>query len=140
MRYNEPFKKRLSELLNNFNLTYRWDILHLSNRAHIAARKSTAYEKKKAAKKKGADSEEFAEYDYDCDLENSSDCTGTEISELIDYIQSKAKEWRTGIKFTGLVLENINFKRPKIWSSTRMCLYEFEMTIRFLENKQYFEV
>ena len=128
----------MSELLNNFNLTFRWDLLHLSNRAHIAARKSTKYERKKAAKKNCTN---LAEFDnYDCDLDDPPDNSGTEISELIDYIQSKAKEWRTGIKFTGLVLENINFKRPKIWSSTRMCLYEFEMTIRFLENKHYFEV
>ena len=138
MRYNEPFKKRISELLGNFNLTFRWDLLHLSNRAHIAARKSTKYEIKKAAKKRTTTSEEID--DYDCDLEITPDNSSTKISELIDYIQSKAKEWRTGIKFTGLILENINFKRPKIWSNTRMCLYEFDMTLRFLENKHFFEV
>ena len=133
MRYNEPFKKRISELLGNFNLTFRWDLLHLSNRAHIAARKSTKYEIKKAAKKRTTTSEEID--DYDCDLEITPDNSITKISEQIDYIQSKAKEWRTGIKFTGLILENINFKRPKIWSNTRMCLYEFDMTLSFfLEN------
>ena len=138
MRYNEPFKKKISELLGNFNLTFRWDLLHLSNRAHIAARKLTKYERKKAAKNETEISEEID--DYDCDLDITPDNSSTKISELIDYIQSKAKEWRTGIKFTGLILEKINFKRPKIWSNTRMCLYEFEMTLRFLENKHLFEV
>ena len=138
MRYNEPFKKRLSDLLDNFNLTFRWDLLHLSNRSHIAARKSTKYETKKAAEKRVTISQEVD--DYNSDLEDTPDNSCTEISMLIDYIQSEAKEWRTGIKFTGLILENINFKRPKIWSCTRMCLYEFDMTLRFLENKHYFEV
>ena len=31
------------------------------------------------------------------------------------------------------------FKRPKLWSSTRMVVYEFEMLERFFENQIYFD-
>ena len=51
MQKNEPFKKRLSELLDRYTLTFRWDLLHLANRAHMAARGSTEYEKEEAPKK-----------------------------------------------------------------------------------------
>ena len=84
MRKNKHFKKRLSELLDCYKLTYRWDLLHLANRSHIAARGYTKYEQKKATTSEEADDDN----DYDS-IEN------TEISELIDYIQSEAKKYRT---------------------------------------------
>ena len=134
IRKNEPFKKRLREVLDHNELTFRWDLLHLCNRSHISARGSTKYEVKKASKKKA---NAFEETD-DNDLIEST--ITTEIGELIDFIQLEAKKYRTGIRYTELHMNAINFKRPKIWSTTRMCLYEFEMTLRFLENKVYFEI
>lgn len=135
MRKNQPFKNRLSELLDRYKLTYRWDLLHLSNRAHIAARGSTKYEQKKASEN-AADLEEIE--DDECNKSENTSSTG--ISELIDSIQHLSKKNRTGITYTGIQISAINFKRPKIWSCTRMCLYEYDMTLRFLENKVYFEV
>ena len=50
------------------------------------------------------------------------------VKELIDYIQNEAKKFRTGIKYTQLTeVTEGNFKRPKVWSNTRMVVYEFEM-------------
>ena len=123
----------MREVLDHNELTFRWDLLHLCNRSHISARGSTKYEVKKASKKKA---NAFEETD-DNDLIEST--ITTEIGELIDFIQLEAKKYRTGIRYTELHMNAINFKRPKIWSTTRMCLYEFKMTLRFLENKVYFE-
>ena len=45
---------------------------------------------------------------------------------------------RTGIEFAKLKEISMSlFKRPKVWSSTRMVVYEFEMVERFLENSMY---
>ena len=41
---NKNFKETLKELLNNQNFMFRWDPLHLFNRAHIYARGSVDYE------------------------------------------------------------------------------------------------
>ena len=133
---NGPFKKRLSELLDRYKLTFRWDLLHLANRAHMAARGSTDYEKEVAPKKANSSSETVD--DDEVIFEEGTD--PTTLSKLIDYIQSNAKKNRTGIVYTGLIIDDSKFKRPKIWSSTRMCLYEYDMNHRFLENKVYFEV
>ena len=137
MRKNEPFKKRLSELLDRYKLTFRWDLLHLANRAHMAARGCTDYEKQMKTKEIDS-STETAEDDDDIIFAESTDAT--KLSELIDYIQCNAKKNRTGIIYTGLKIDDSHFKRPKIWSATRMCLFEYDMTHRFLENKLYFEV
>ena len=61
------------------------------------------------------------------------------IAELINNIQKTAKKYRTGIFYTDLKLSS-SFLRPKVWSCTRMCLYEFEMVHRFLQNREYFDV
>jgi len=132
MRKNKPFKKRLQELLDKYNLTFRWDLLHLGNRAHIAARGPTKYETKKKLKKLTDDGED----------DSSEDGTQvTELGELINYIQGHSKTFRSGIKFTGMQMSlDFKFLRPKVWSSTRMCLFEWDMTMRFLQNKLYFEI
>ena len=41
---NYPFKNKFCELLQNPNLVFKWDILHLVNRAHMQARGLTSYE------------------------------------------------------------------------------------------------
>ena len=67
--------------------------------------------------------------------------TGGDLKELIDYIQNEAKNYRTGIKFTQLrQITNGQFKQPKIWSNTRMVVYEWDMLERFLENSKYFDI
>ena len=137
MQKNEPFKKRLSELLDRYTLTFRWDLLHLANRAHMAARGSTEYEKEEAPKKVN-DSTISKEDVDDIVIDQYSD--PTTVSELINYIQCNAKTNRTGIVYTGLKIDDSKFKRPNIWSATRMCLYEFDLNHRFLENKIFFEV
>ena len=48
---------------------------------------------------------------------------------------------RTGIEFAKLKEISMGlFKRPKVWSSTRMVVYEFEMVERFLENSMYLDI
>ena len=48
---------------------------------------------------------------------------------------------RTGIEFAKLKEIGMGlFKRPKVWSSTRMVVYEFEMVERFLENSMYLDI
>ena len=54
--------------------------------------------------------------------------------------QKEAKKYRTGIKYTHLkLISGGEFKHPKVWSNTRMVVYEFEMLERFLENQEYFD-
>ena len=130
MKGNEPFKTRITELLKNLELTFRWDMLHLCNRAHLVARGQTAYEKKKKEK----------DLEQGDEPEESDIISSTLLSDLINHIQRDAKKFRTGINYTSLKISVSDFKRPKVWSTTRMCLYEFEMTLRFLQNKLYFEV
>ena len=55
--------------------------------------------------------------------------------------QKTAKKFRNGIKYTELLRSTLGaFSRPKVWSQTRMVLYELDMLDRFLENKVYYEV
>ena len=127
MKGNQGFKDTLKDFLHE-NLQFRWDILHLCNRAHVDARGVTAADMKESAKYK--------------DLENihyEEESKSTPISQLIDYIQKSAKTLRTGIAYTGLKLSSKSFKRPKIWSATHMCLYEFDMVHRFLNNREFFD-
>ena len=117
----------MKELLND-NLQFRWDILHLANRAHVDARGTTAADLKEAAK--------FSHLEEDGEVETpAATLSATPISELIDMIQKSAKTLRTGIQYTGLKISSQSFKRPKVWSATRMCLYEYDMVKRFLENR-----
>ena len=88
MQKNEPFKKRLSELLDRYTLTFLWDLLHLANRAHMAARGSTEYEKEEAPKK--VNDSTISEEDVD-DIVIDQYSDPTTVSELINYIQCNAK-------------------------------------------------
>ena len=61
--------------------------------------------------------------------------------DLLDYIQDVSKEWRTGLKFTNMVVSGLkDFKRPKVWSNTRMVNFEYEQLLRFLECSKYFDL
>ena len=82
MQKNEPFKKRLSELLDRYTLTFRWDLLHSANHAHMAARGSTEYEK--------VNDSTISEEDVD-DIVIDQYSDPTTVSELINYIQCNAK-------------------------------------------------
>ena len=63
------------------------------------------------------------------------------LKELIDFIQNKSKKMRTGIEYSKMKeISGGMFKRPKVWSSTRMVVYEFEMVERFLENAMYLDI
>lgn len=135
MKGNEGFKSKMRELLHE-NLTFRWDILHLCNRAHADARGRTAAE----AKDEEREHEEDGENIESDNLDKVNDHLATPISKLIDLIQKSAKKLRTGICYTGLRLSIKSFKRPKVWSATRMCLYEFDMVERFLENREFFDM
>ena len=51
------------------------------------------------------------------------------------------KKHCTGLKYTQLLhITEGAFKRPKIWSTTRMCLYEWDMVDRFLLNAKFFQI
>ena len=46
------------------------------------------------------------------------------LTELLNYIQNQGKKWRSGVRYTELVLDKLSkFKHPKIWSSTRISVY-----------------
>ena len=110
-------------------LVFRWNFLHLINRAH------------KDAKGKLSDVEhddELSEYEDESDKEKEQkNENNTLITELIDYIQKNAKKLCHGIAFTQLkTITSCQLKRPKVWSSTRMVVYEFEIIERFLENSK----
>ena len=56
----------------------------------------------------------------------------TLILELINCIKKGAKRLRHGLQFTNLQeLTCGTFKRPKVWSQTRMVVYEFDMLESF---------
>ena len=123
---NAPFKNKMQELFMK-ELVFRWDPLHLINRAHIDAK----------GKVKGVEND-------DCDEDDESEQEEerhTHITELIDYIQQGAKKLRHGIAFSNLLdITSGDFKRPKVWSTTRMVVYEFEMIERFLQNSSYLDI
>ena len=118
---NDPFKREMKALFDNNDLVFRWDILHMANRAHIAARGST---------------------DVDTQTDDGSNMqrNRTLLVKTMNYVQTESKRLRTGIHYTGLVLSTIDFMRPKVFSSTRMSLYEYEQVHRFLQVKHYFDV
>ena len=64
----------------------------------------------------------------------------TLLAQTMNYVQTESKIWRSGIHFTDLVLSSVDFMRPKVFSSTRMSLYEYEQIHRFLEVKHYFDI
>ena len=125
---NEPFKAKIREVFNNPNMIFRWDLLHLCNRAHLSARGMTQVdldnldedERRRAMTRQGGNQ--------------------PLVSLLMSYIQNESKQWRTGLAYTQLRLETLDFMRPKLFSSKRMCLYEYEQVKRFIEISHYFDV
>ena len=127
---NKPFKQTIRELLGK-DVPIRWDVLHLANRAHKDARGKAKYDE---------DKEHDNDLEEDTHEDDPDPAAATEVSRLIDFIQAHAKKYRSGIKYTDLVLSSGgNFRRPVVWSNTRMVLYEFDMLQRFLQNKVYFD-
>ena len=88
-------------LFNNDNLVIRWDVLHMANRSHISARGNTA---------------------LDNDTLQLASAPQTLLSKTMSYVQSESKKWRSGAAYTQLVIDNVDSMRPKIYSTTRMCL------------------
>lgn len=128
---NAPFKNKMQELFNK-TLVFRWDLLHLMNRAHLDAK----------GKIKDVEdvNDEMSVFEFEDDQEDYNE-NETLITELINYIQKGAKKLRHGIAYTQL--QNVTagkFKRPKVWSTTRMVVYEFEMIERFLENSVFLDI
>ena len=129
---NSPFKNKMEELFNK-KLVFRWDLLHLVNRAHLEAK----------GKVEGEDDETFVLDDASDDetIESEDKDKDSMICELINYIQKSARKLRTGLSYSQL--KNVTagqFKRPKVWSTTRMVVYEFEMIERFLENSVFLDI
>ena len=125
---NEPFKAKIRESFCNTNMIFRWDLLHLCNRAHISARGMTQ-----------VDLANLNEDDRTRAIA-SQGTTQPMVCLLMSYIQNESKKWRTGIAYTQLRMETLDFMRPKLFSSTRMCLYEFDQVKRFIEVSHYFDV
>lgn len=123
---NSPFKNKIRELFRNPSMIFRWDLLHMFNRAHIAARGRTQVD--------------IGNDDQQASISNNQSPNSKLLSNMMDYIQSESKAWRSGVNYTRLVIETLDFMRPKIYSSTRMCLYEFDQVKRFVEVSHYFDV
>ena len=125
---NAPFKNKM-EVLFKKKLVVRWDLLHLINRAHIDAKGKVDID------------DDCEMYENDRDEEDIEISKETLISELINFIQKGAKQYRHGIKYSKLKQMTLGkFKRPKVWSQTRMVAYEFEMILRFLENSVFLDI
>ena len=76
----------------------------------------------------------------DIELEKKSN-KQNEINDLMNHIQNGAKKLRHGIAFSKMKGMTFGqFKRPKVWSNTRMAVYEFDMLERFLENAVYLDI
>ena len=83
MKGNIGFKTTMKELLND-KLQFRWDILHLANRAHVDTRGTTAAYLKEAAK--------VSHLEEDGEVESpAASLSATPISELIDMIQKSIR-------------------------------------------------
>ena len=115
-------------------LVFRWDFLHLINRAHKDAKGTVSGMEH--------DDDELSEFEDESDDEREQkNENNTLITELIDYIQKNAEKLPHGIAFTQLkTITSGQFKRPKVWSTTRMVVYEFEMIERFLENSTFLDI
>ena len=108
---NKPFKTRLMELLKKRDLKFKWDILHLVNRAFEEARDTAGKNKP-----------------------NST-------LLLMSFVQGQSKEWRSGLEYTAMRLDTLKgFKRPKTWSDTRMVNYEYEQLLRFRECSPWWDL
>ena len=97
---NKPFKQTFIKLLDK-DVPIRWDLLHLINRAHKDARGKAIYDQEiQIDLSELADDEELAD---NVNADHTQSCKAS-VSELIDFIQSEAKKYRTGIKYTHLKL------------------------------------
>ena len=87
---NRPFKDQLDKLLNK-NLTYRWDLLHLVNRAHVPARGTSELEKEKEKLKvylsTDNDDEDIDDIDNFEDTDEYPVNSDLRIPKTIGYIQ-----------------------------------------------------
>ena len=129
---NAPFKDKIQELIDK-TLIFRWDLLHLINRAHIDARKGEVIGMLEDADEVVLNNTGTSEV--------KGEVVGSLISELINHIQKEAKTFRHGIAYAQLKKVTCGvFKRPKVMNSTRMVVYEFEMLERFLENSLFLDV
>lgn len=153
---NKPFKSTINDLFGK-EIQIRWDLLHLINCAHKEVRGKTKDESKEATTSVEVEEEPEA-FDADpvhddilsepestqSDGEESDDediIVVDEVRLLIDFVQSTAKKFRTGILFTGLKMSTgFKFKRPRCWSATRMVVYEFDMIESFLTNRYYVDI
>ena len=111
MKGNKPFKNTLSQLLDRNDLKWRWDILHLVNRAFEAARDEAGKNNPHSSVK------------------------------LMSFIQGQSVTWRSGLEYTAMKLDALkSFKRPKIWSDTRMVNYEYDQLVRFVECSPWWDL
>ena len=100
---NAPFKEEMRRLFKE-GFKFRWDLLHLVNRAHVESTENVP-----------------------------------KIKECLDFVQNHSSEWRTGLEYTNMYLDEIiGFKRPKLKSATRMVNYKCDQLYRFLENSIFF--
>ena len=87
---NKPFKNRMEILLAK-KLKFRWDILHLVNRAHVPARGTSPLEKKKNISEEDAEIEDDFNLDFQEEIEahdeSINEKTELRIPKTIGYIQ-----------------------------------------------------
>ena len=124
---NTPFKNQIRILFRNQNMIFRWDLLHMFNRAHMSARGLTNVDLSMLS---------------DGERQAVQGRVGNQpaVSTLMNYVQQESKTWRSGLRYTQLTMETLDFMRPKIYSSTRMSLYEYDQIKRFIEVCHYFDV
>ena len=68
-------------------------------------------------------------------------CVEFIFEEVINYIQITAKKHTSALEYSIMKEFSMGmFKRTKVWSNTRIVVYEFEMLKRFLKKSIYFDV
>ena len=59
---------------------------------------------------------------------------------LMDFVQAESKKWRTGLDYTRLKMDALkSYKRPLLWSDTRMINFEYDQLIRYIESSIWWE-
>ena len=63
------------------------------------------------------------------------------LKEIMDFIQDHSSTYRSGLPYTQMLVSDVfGFKRPKLKSETRMVNYEYDQTLRFMENSKFFDI
>ena len=66
--------------------------------------------------------------------------TKSNNNSIMDFVQAESKKWRTGLDYTRLKMDAPkSYKRPLLWSDTRMINFDYDQLIRYIESSIWWE-